>query len=1200
MEMTRQQQNAVKHRGTTLLVSAGAGSGKTSTLSNRIISRISDPHDTAEIDDFLIVTFTNASAADLSEKIEKAISKCVSADIRNTKALRQLAKIKYANISTISSFCLNVIKQHFQLLDLPAKIRVCDEAEALLLKNQVMTQVIEEKYENEPENSDFFTAVELFSGGKNDDAFVDILDRIHRKIVTLPQPKEWMGEALNRYSEISDSNEYFSTFYGDIARKTVLDAANEYKEVNQRLIDRISDIPELAPYVDCLMEDADNLDSVIGVLEHGSYEQASLAVMEFSKVTLKKAVYDDAFKKSIQESRNSAFEKFKKTRQAFFGCDYEKIKLAACDCKKVLATLFELVSEIDMRFSQEKRDRGIVDFSDAERFAFKLFVNDILPDGKLDITPVAKKYRDSFVEIYIDEYQDINPIQDMIFRAICRYDENGHETNRFMVGDVKQSIYRFRGARPELFASYLDSFVPYEEPSCREHKEYLSNNFRCSRSVVDFTNLVFDRIMKEHYKDEDKLVYSRNEDYSYTDPCKVVIFEDEEDNDYYDSEIKVCAKQILEVVNNPAYISSSGKMFGYGDVAVLLPTPKKVADKYAKYFELCGIPTYSEITENFFENAEIMLCMCLLNTIDNSLRDIYVTGAMRSEIFAFTDDDLLSIRRLCFDRAVNDLSMWQSVKLVAESEDAEEFLRTKCRLFVEVIEKFKRMSVGMSSDKLLLKLYSELHLMNVVSDESFNRYTDNSHLRRDNLMILYNLARNFEKSSFRGLSSFLDYLNDRAEKPESVRAASASDGTDAVRIMSIHRSKGLEFPVCILCGLSNNFNRADEQQRLIVSDENGIGFKLRDIHGIKSCDSATGVVSYDTPFRAAVKAGEVSQLTEEQKRVLYVGMTRAKDMLIMMLKKPDESALMTYYENSLKGANKIRANGFYDWIYTCICGYSASKALLENTDCDINTLAYDESNCFEVVLTTPESMYKNTGNGESLCNDTNDTEELAARISAKLSYKYPYNNITNIPTKISVSDLKKSEITQWDSDEIKELLEVPGFLKKPRYSAAEKGTAMHMFMQFANYGNCESSVEKEARRLLESGYLSGEQFACLDYSKLNSFFKSDIYDEIKNACNVYREKAFTLSTDISQVYGNLPHGNETMLVQGKIDCFFESADGTYTVIDFKSDKVNSPSELSERYGLQLEYYKKAVSEMTGCSNVKTMIYSFELAECFEI
>lgn len=1232
MELTAHQKNAVEHRGPSLLVSAGAGSGKTSTLAERIIRRISDPNDPAEIDDFLIVTFTNASAADLSEKIERAVADCAARDFSNRKALRQLAKIKYANISTISSFCLGVVKKHFQLLGLPAKLRICDAAEAEMLRSAAVLDVLEEKYAECEEGSAFFDAVELFSGSKNDEPFAALLEKLHTKIVSFPDPDAWCEEVLARYLECGTSaaSDLLGTSFGSLWLSDAVEALNEYVRALKAAAKKADEAPDgvLAPYAACFLRDAEAASDALERINPNDYEKTCEALSGAMKSRVPPVKCDNPCKEASKKLRDNAFSEFSDVRRKCFSAPAARVRAAADDTRRVLEVLFSLVKEIDLRYRAAKTERGLIDFSDAERYTYGLFYQ----DGKT--TDTAAKYRDAFAEIYIDEYQDINPIQDAIFRAICRYDASGCEYGRFMVGDMKQSIYRFRGARPELFGKYLDTFSMIGEKGEKDaegekaeiikdgaqaddrpvpKKEYLSENFRCAQSVVDFSNLVFSELMGKAYGENDRLVYARHEAHPCAFPCEAVYFStnETEEADYYDDEIKAAAQEIFRIVG--ASQNGDGTPYGYGDIALLLPTMKNTAEKYAKYFENCSIPVYSEVSENFFENAEILLCLCLLNTIDNPLRDVYVTGALRSEVFGFTDDELLAIRRLhpgCTDA---DRSMWQSLKDLAADPQEGGALSEKCASFLSVIEHFRKIAVGCASDKLLLRLYSELHLLNVVSEHSFNRYTDSAPLRRENLMILYDLARNFEKTSFRGLSAFLDFLTERAKNPADIRAAAASGERGAVRIMSVHHAKGLEFPVCILCGLSGRFNKRDEGSLCVYSDSKGVAFKLMDLPSMTSSDSATSSIRYDTPFRTAIRNYETRQLLEEQKRLLYVAMTRAKDRLILLLKKPDDAALDLYYNRGMSESKSYLAHaaGFYEWLNPLLLKYAAARVLY--SDADRRIFLSDASKSFCVRLAEPHSVYR-SGTSPDAAPPTQEEiqneDELCRAIREKLSFRYPYARLCGFRSKISVSEIKEGGLFENEARTVlppsPEELNRPAFLSEGEPDPAARGTAMHTFMQYADYQRCAdgstASVQREAARLLECGFLTGEQYALLQYPPLAAFFDSPLFAALSAAKNVLREYSFTLNVPLSSVDRDLGRecAGESMLVQGKIDCFFERADGGFTVVDFKTDRVKSLDVLAERYRLQLAYYRRAVCEMTGNDDVRTVIYSFFHGKSIEV
>lgn len=1239
MNLTERQKNCVTYRNRTLLVSAGAGSGKTSTLSKRIIARLSDPNDEAEIDRFLIVTFTNASAKDLSEKIESALTESFGKTPSDKKTLRQLLRMKYANISTISSFCLGAVKSHFEQLSLPANLRVCDPTESERLLAQVIVDLTEEKYAEG--TARFLRTAELFSGTKNDEGFLAWLAKLYRKVYSFPSPDAYMDKALSYYREAAENEEFFDTYYGKKIREDMLASARTTADELYAVGKEYSVYEELSKYTDGCFAEAEEIAAFAETLEKGSYADCLARAPLTDRKRLSAKVPEElrSVRDGLTARRKEAHDRFVRLRNVYFTASPEKLRCAASDCADVTEELFSLVREIEKRFSEEKNARGRIDFADAERLAYRLLVERYdAENDRVYPTAIAEKYREKFLEIYIDEYQDINRIQDLIFRAICRYDENGHECNRFMVGDVKQSIYRFRSARPELFSGYLNRFTALSDDTAGidEHKEYLPENFRCAENVVRFTNRVFSAIMENAYLSEDNLIYARTESHKVSFPCELLLCDSEENDEYagefdmaesdaeneteeedganaYSDEIKVVAEKILSVVNNPNYVDSNGKRFSFGDVAVLLRSPKKSAERYAKYFEECGIPVVSEITEDFFANNEIKLCLCLLHSIDNPLRDIYLVGAMRSEIFRFTDDDLTVLRRLTERGSDTERHMWYTVVDAAENEngnfdtsgqngESECFaaLSEKCRRFCDCLRDLKKRSVGLSSDRFLLHLYRELKLYTVVSERSFNRFTENAALRRANLDLLYHIAHGFEKGGFRGLSAFLDFLNDRAAEKGSLKTATLADGANAVRIMSIHHSKGLEFPVCIVSDLSHGFNRTDERAKMILSDNDGIAFKLRDIDGISSADSNSGLVSYTTPFRTVIAAEEGRAMLEEEKRVLYVAMTRAKEYLILVGKKPKKNV-----------AEKIAADRFSPNNATCFLQWIlyALRFAPEATELFSNFDGWDESKKNEtdpsirLSIVTPQDIREQDrfARTEPLSVDSfKNFAEYKEKLQKKLAQTYPHALRMNTLSKISVSELSDGKLSICETESgrpTEKAFSEPCFLQAQNEpTASERGTALHAFMQYASFSACECSVEKEAKRLLSEEYMSGEQFALLDYPLLTAFFESQLYRQMKNAKILRREVPFTLSVPFSEVYetedGEKADDGETVLVQGRIDCFFGNDVDGYTLVDFKSDRTRTVSELCDKYKNQLKYYRRALQEMTDCDTIRVCIYSF--------
>ncbi|MBQ8758295.1 MAG: UvrD-helicase domain-containing protein, partial [Clostridia bacterium] len=549
-----------------------------------------------------------------------------------------------------------------------------------------------------------------------------------------------------------------------------------------------------------------------------------------------------------------------------------------------------MVNEFRERMDERKRELSILEFSDAERFTLNLLVKSFSP---FEVTDFAVTLRESYKEIYIDEYQDVNPLQDMIFRAISKTDDGG-EFNRFMVGDIKQSIYRFRGARSEIFMSYRDSFCDIEKDG-NAKRIFMSDNFRCSKSVIGLTNIIFERLMGKYYGDGDRLNFGRVENRSIDGKVKLIGFG-------YDSDVAegvssaeleaaLLCNKIKQIVNNPEHTDSDGRMYKYSDIGILARN-KASLKVFESVLNACGIPSSCSFGESFYGKKEILLCLNILSSIDNPERDIFLAGFMRSFAGGFTDDELAIIKK-----KYKDMSLYRAVINFGENEKETYCdLSLKCSSFVKTLRFYRNFSRGKSADKLLWKLYTDMDIPGFCSSDSF---TDDKKGTRKNLLKLYQMARDFSKTSFRGVGAFIDYINGSMENSD-VKSEREIMG-DCVSLMTIHSSKGLEFPVCFVANLSKKFDKRDERERLVFSENAGLAVKLCDTGAIRSTESSSGLISIDTPFRKFVAKEIDRELLEEEVRILYVAMTRARDMLIMT------GAFPKKIENAMKD---VQSSGF--------------------------------------------------------------------------------------------------------------------------------------------------------------------------------------------------------------------------------------------------------------------------------------------------
>ncbi len=1207
MPFTNAQKTAIDLRNSSLLVSAGAGSGKTSVLTERIVNRLCDENDSCNITDFIVVTFTKAAAKEMSDRIRRKLSERASEDISNKKILRNLSLLPLAKICTIDSFCYDLVKNNFQKIGLSASLRMIDEAEAAVVRTRIANEVIDDAFcENDGESSeDFILAYEIFSGAKSDDGFVETLLELENKISLCASVHDFMNSALETYDEVVKEDNFFNTYYGkqlcEYFEKVLDSGTKRLQALYEASLDSGALEKSYSPSIEADIRSFEQIRNSLS----DTYENARSAVQNFSKARLGivKNYENPELQDRIKKTKSEIGDLVTKKMSPMFRADSNTLKLCAYDSARVIRELFRLVMEFSERYTSYKNSLGILDFSDCAHYALELLTDSVHP---LVPSELAKSMRRQYKEVYIDEYQDVNELQDMIFLSISGTDENGNENSRFMVGDVKQSIYGFRGARPDIFNSYRNTFDDADTSSSRK-RIFMSNNFRCSQSVIDFTNGLFSRLMGDNYAKGDELIYSREEEYKVNAKACLTIFDttdvtDENCLDKEEIEAVQIAKKILDVVDNPLYLNSKGEKYTFADVAVLTKT-KNVHETYERVFSQMGIPVFADAGEKFYSKKEIKLSLCILNSIDNPERDIYVAGFLRSCIAGFTDDELCIIKR-----GKEKMRLYQAlVKYTEENKNSDNELCKKCESFIERLSRYRALSRSVDAAELVWEIYCDTDLLNLCASARFGvKNAEDGENARKNLMKLYNIAANYTKTSFRGIGDFLEYIDGCKSKDDT--KADRILAEHCVHIMTVHRSKGLEFPVCFLSDTSRKFFHKDEDASLLFSFSDGVAVRLRDTESIKCQTSGTGNLKIETPFRALLRLRERSTGFEEEMRTLYVALTRAKDLLFITAgvdKGKLQSIVSKAYENSL-GADYSSADSYLEAILSCIVQSDVMKNTSELLELDLPLNNDGFSSCLEVETVHLENE-EYTEDVSEISQEENEqvkTYETDMALLEKLrkndEFKYKGEIMTKIPSKLTVSMLKTGLLDdeQTDSDDVRNLRTRPLFISgETKPTGAEKGTAMHMFMQFARYEECENGCQKEADRLQSLGFIDSRQREILDISKLDEFFASDFYKSIKHSANIFRERRFNLLTDASEYTNLVEKGYENVLVQGVIDLYFENDDGTYTVVDFKTDRVSEndgEQVLCERHSAQLKYYCRAVEEITGKPVKNAYLYSFAL------
>ena len=1131
IKWTLAQREAIDARGRNLLVSAAAGSGKTAVLTARIISRVTDINDPIDISRILAVTFTKAAASELKERISSALYNEIKKNPKDKHLNSQLMKLGKAKISTIHSFCYDVVRTHFHHFGLSANVRIADQAESKLIGYEVMERVIDQFYASSPDVSginDFKKFVENFVSVR-DDKFAQTFYSLYEKLRSYPKGIGFVRECADTL-DLSAEVDFFKTKWGETFCAETEQKLRYFLKVYDETLDYMSG-SEFTTYRTAFEYDRDYIVSLLEALTAKDYSLTRQLFSSYEKQSIKGRLKKELTTDELEfykKSRTEFRELPPKIYNDFFAVSNEEIAGIMTATADINRDIYTFLSAYENRLNAEKKKRGILDFSDLEQLTHRLLYN-----GS-EISEIALNMRSMYDEIYIDEYQDVNKLQDEIFTAISTGD------NLFMVGDIKQSIYGFRGANPTIFADY-------READEGKNTIYLSDNFRSDNPVINFTNIVMSRLFTNNsgrvtYNPGDDLIYSKVTD-KLPQKVEVAIV--------IPNEIEYVCRRIQELTEQG---------YAYKDITLLFRSMNN-AEAYKTAFEKYNIPYYMKASHGFFENAEILLILSLLNVVDNPSRDIYLAAVLKSPLFDFTLDELVDIRN-----EYRSGSLYDSIRSYT---DANEF--SKGEYFLKKLEQFRDYADTQPVDKLLWYLYQ---------DTGMTAYIRNDDVRYANLLLMYDYARKYETGSFKGLYNFILYINDVINREETFESASAfEESGNIVKMMTIHQSKGLEFPVCFVCDTAKKINQRDTYDNLLLDEYSGITMKIRD---------ETGYAYYDTPLRQAAVLRMLNNSIDEEMRVLYVALTRAKEKLIVTASAGDDSVINNCELNSryLSPYIMSQSPNFIKWILTALYANGNDPSY------EINVI----ENVDEEIKVTRENYVESEI-------DTTKIDDYKKIFTERFGYVYPHSEAIKLPAKLSVSELHRRK-TDEEADEVTTLNESEtDSYAKPRFldpepdkaTAAERGTATHVFMQFCDFKYVDTyGIDSEIMRLCENKYISASDAEIINKKQLEFFFKSKLYREICDADKIWRETRFNIQ---------YPVGDENILVQGVIDCFYLKGD-MLTLVDYKTDsfydKTDAERILIERHSQQLEYYRKACERLTGLKVGKAYIYSFSLGKAIEL
>ena len=1245
MNWTKNQLEAIETKNRNILVAAAAGSGKTAVLVERIIQKIIK--DKIDIDKLLVVTFTNAAASEIRQRILEAINKKLEEEPNNEELQKQIILLNKSNISTIHSFCLSVIKNNFFEIGISPDFRIGETSELELLKLETIDDLFEELYEEN--NKNFIKLTEIYTGYRGDEKLKEIILKIYNFIQSSPFPEEWLKENVDKFNlEDKLDVDFSKTEWGNIILNYIKENIERNITELRVVLNALAQEQDLKKYYDIVLLDIEEYERGLKSLTSWDSAYNILPTLDFKRWTVDKKIESD-IKENSKIIRANINTGYKDLIKKLIVTDSKNANKDINEMYSILLYLQEVILKFMEKLKTKKQSKNIIDFNDIEHYALQILVRKDKETGEYIPTEVANKYKEKFEEIAIDEYQDSNSVQECILSAIS----NGH--NMFMVGDVKQSIYRFRQARPELFLEKYNTFKLQEDIADENdvnQKIQLFNNFRSRELVLEFANLVFKNIMSKQVGNID---YTQDEYLNFTalfkapesevnyagkmsleiiDTKDIIVEEEESDeNEEQEDDEDNTSNIVEEIQENLEKIEIEARYVAfrikkiieskynvwdkelkkyrpatYKDFVILLRSTSSVAPIFEKEIFKLNMPVFSDNSQKYLESIEIETILNLLKIIDNPMQDIPLVTVLRSYIGDFNDNELLEIRLGNIKS-----TFYESMKEFKNEEKPE--LENKVKEFLSKLRGWQNIVKYMPLDEFIWKLYIDTGYYNYVS------MMNDGALKVANLKMLFERAKQYEKASFKGLYNFIKFI-DKLKKNEGEleNAKLIGENDNVIRIMSIHKSKGLEFPIVFLCGTGKKFNLKDLNDNILLHQDLGIGPKYINYDR---------KIEYSTLAKEALKIRLKDDSLSEEMRILYVALTRPKERLIITgtvkdaEKKLQEKKLLLELskEDNINSILLKKYTTFLDWI---------ELAYLNDTESMTNSINIEFLDLNKIV-----DKYRNF-NAEADESNNNIKEFLKTykfskedyeKIEKLLLFKYKKEKLTTIQSKISVTTLKEllgenSSNLEVEGDNIENLkasdkiknfqvnkeieynnnsinkfsLEKPKFMStESKFTKAEIGTVTHLMFQKVDFKKDYTleNLEEEIEKYVQQEIITKEQAEVIDIQKIYKFIKSSFTDRIRNAKNIYTEAPFYMNIDVKEIYKDIKDLDENILVQGIIDLYFEEVDGKLVLVDYKTDNVKTGEEdvLINRHKEQLLLYKKALEAATKKEVKEVYLYS---------
>lgn len=1159
---TDAQKQAIDSQNGTVLVSAAAGSGKTAVLVERVISRITDINNPVDIEKLLVVTFTKAAAAEMKERISKRLSELILEQPKNQYLKRQKMYLPNAQISTMDSFCVKLIKENFEKAGVAPDFGMLSDIEHDLLKQEIISQVLEELYSLPQEETESF--LKLFSNGRNDHSLIESILSLYDFAMASQNPLNWLETTFAEYFEklpVSESK------WGKYCLNRLYEVLEYVKSKANGIM---ADAPENSNLKGAVTNDLTpiiaSIDNILNLIENSPEKwdeiKKQTELLKFSTFPRVSKDEKDCYYDDIKGRRDS-IKKYLSSANSILICTESEYK----EDMEYLLPIMSILKNCTISFinllGEYKKENNTYYFSDILHLALKILV-EFNPDGTYTKTPLANELSNNFAEILIDEFQDTNEAQDTLFSVISANNEN-----KFMVGDVKQSIYRFRQAMPEIFMGYKDSFEIYKDNNYPAVIN-LDKNFRSRQGILEGINFIFNNLMTKktcgiEYKNGEQLVFGGN--YPQEDTADVSVHIVESGNSR-GSDLVAEARHIGNVINE---LVSSGTLVGkkdnqrpikYSDICILLRAVKDKANIIARELTDMGIPTYFQKQGGFFESKEIITLISMLKVIDNPVQDVPLASVMLSPLFPFTEDDLAKYRSS--NRKGN---FYDAIKTQYDSD-------TKVKEFLDVLWILRTLSVTMDIGSLIRRV------LEITSFDSIAGAMDNGEKRTLNIELLINYAENYESNGGSGLSGFIRFLDKIRKNNKDLDSANEiSENDDVVRIMSIHKSKGLEFPVVFVANCCSSTS-VNDLSKVKVNRSLGVATSRHfpELHK-----------DFSTLPSNTIKMKEKQEDFAEHIRVLYVAMTRAEEKLYLVgsMYNPEKKLTDLYYEsydNETESAVPVSiCSSYMQWILLSMMNHPSMKVdtllnVKKSNNCPaIDFGVFERTELVETVV-TEEKTYE--------CD--NETLEI---ISKRLSYNYPFRVLSDIPVKYAASAINSDENLKYLASEN------PAFSGTGDLTPAQRGTLTHKFMEICNFSKASENLQDEINRAVENKIFTQKQADALNVKAIKSFFESSLYNRISSAEKYVREQEFSMTIPVAIIDKTLPENvqDESVIVQGIIDgIIINGKNGE--IVDYKTDKVSSEEELCERYKEQMTVYKKAAEECFGLQNITVTLYSFHLSK----